>query len=499
MPTLEHENASERLAVGSASPFARVCKRGISRKKPHYLKIAESIRDSIRQRKLLPGEPLPSSRSLAKIMGVNRNTAIAALGELVAEGWITTKTKSLHRVSKELPSFYFKVGAAPASDAGRIKHEWRFVRSPTLPQIITVAPPQFDFSSGSPDPRLFPQKEFVSHIHDALRLGRRLIEYGDTEGHAPFLAELRTYLRRVRSLTDCEVMVTHGAQEAVFLISQLLLTQGAQVGVEALGYRPVLESFRAAGAELNPIRIDREGVDPNDLERLLRKKRIALLYLTPHHQYPTTAVMPVARRMQVYKLACEYGVPIIEDDYDNEFHYRSLPIAPLASNDVAGRVIYVSSFSKGFSAAVRLGFIAAPKPVIDRLCMLKQLVSRQNDPLVQDALARWMRLGGFERHLRRNRRACEERRDAMHNCLLAARAKRPDWHWNLPDGGTAFWVETAADTSLLAERARARGVFISPEAYFHPEGTAGTGMRLGFARHTPAEIEKGIDLLLSLA
>jgi GntR family transcriptional regulator / MocR family aminotransferase len=468
-------------------------------KKAPYLRIAGAIREAIRQGQLRSGESLPSSRSLSASIGVHRHTIMTALDELVAEGWLQAVPRSAYRVSETLPEAYFEA-ERPRSPAKRARsHSWSIARDIALPPVNEVEKMRYNFRSGIPDLRLFPHLEFKACLSEAIRRsGPRLMEYGAVEGHPPFVRELKTYLRRMRALTDREVIVTHGSQEAIFLIGQLLLNTGDQVAVEALGYPPAFAALRAAGAELLPIRVDAEGLNTDDLERVLRNQqgRVKLIYVTPLHQYPTTVTLPMARRLRLYELACRYGVPILEDDYDHEYHYRCNPLAPLASEDPEGRILYVSTFSKVFSPAARLGFMAVPAALAPKLSNLKRLVSRQNELLTQDALARWMRSGGFERHLRRTRRHYEARRDVLAACLEKARSQGADLCWQLPDGGMAIWVETGLNAERVAESARAQGIYISHAAEFSLGPPKPNGFRLAFARQTPAEIRQGMDLLL---
>lgn len=468
------------------------------RKQALYLKIAEAIREAIRNGQIKPNETLPSSRALAQSTGVHRHTVMSALDELVVEGWLIAKQRSAYQVVGTVPSRFFEVKKA-ARIGKKEEHTFRFARDLELPPLVSLSEIKFNFKGGTPDLRLFPHQEFKSCLSDSLkRGGAKLMEYGDVEGYGPFVAELKTYLRRVRGLSDREMIVTHGSQEAIFLIGQLLLGPGDRVAVEQLGYPPAFAALRATGAELVPIRMDQEGLDPEHLEACLRRGGIRLIYITPLHQYPTTVSLSLSRRMRLYDLAVKYGVPILEDDYDHEYHYRCQPIAPLAVDDPAGLILYVSTFSKVFSPSARLGYMAVPRQLVSRMKSLKQVVSRQNNLLHQDALTRWMRSGGFERHLRRTRRCYEERRDTLIDCLEVAKAKGVELSWAVPDGGMAVWVNTPFDSAKIAEKAKSFGIYIGHEAEFQVEKVCGkgNGIRLGFARQNPKEISGGMELFV---
>ncbi|HEU5399583.1 MAG TPA: PLP-dependent aminotransferase family protein, partial [Gammaproteobacteria bacterium] len=375
--------------------------------RPGYLRIAEALRSAIQQGMVKPGERLPSTRVLAAELGVHRHTMSAAMDELVAEGWLDAGERRAHRVAEVLPSEFFKPkGRAKSSPFDRgIK--WRFARDA---RECFCGPERYEdyryvFQSGLPDLRLFPYDEFRTCMAETLRVSATATAgYGDPAGHPVFMERLQEYLRRMRALTDRRIIVTHGAQEAIFLVAQLLIGAGQKVAVETPGYPAAWDAFRAAGGDIVPVKVDQDGMDPEALEAAIAEQRIHLIYLTPHHQYPTTVTLPAARRLRIYELACRHQIPILEDDYDHEFHFRSQPIAPMASTDPCGLVIYISTLSKVMFPSMRIGFLAVPEALYHPLASLRTIITRQNSTLVQDAVARWMDGGGFERHLRRMRR-----------------------------------------------------------------------------------------------
>jgi GntR family transcriptional regulator / MocR family aminotransferase len=188
---------------------------------------------------------------------------------------------------------------------------------------------------------------------------------------------------------------------------------------------------------------------------------------------------------------------ILEDDYDHEYHYRSQPLPPLAASDPESLVIYLSTFSKVLFPSARIGFIAIPKELYGPFRNFRRILTRQNDSLLQDAVARWMRQGGFERHLRRMRRTYEERRNCLVDCLPGADDESlcPG---GIPDGGMALWMDTGRDSHIVAERAARRGVEVAPEVRFQMKPAIGRHLRLGFANQTPQEISAAMAILLEV-
>ncbi|MBI3890547.1 MAG: PLP-dependent aminotransferase family protein [Candidatus Wallbacteria bacterium] len=468
--------------------------------RPAYLRIADAMRAAIREGRARPGEAVPSTRAIAGRADCHRHTVMAALEELVAEGWLVARRGQAYRVSRELPERYFSPARDRLARPAARGAPWRFVREASEGPHAAAENFEYRFQSGLADLRMFPFAELRSHLSDVLR--RRspaALGYGDPAGHPRFIDALTVYLRRVRAVEPGGVVVTHGSQEAIFLIGQLLLAPGDRVAVERLGYRPAWDALATAGATLETVEIDEQGIDPESLERLCRRRRIRLLYVTPLHQYPTTATLPVARRMALYEVAARHGVPILEDDYDHEFHYRCEPLPPMAADDPAGIVLYVSTFSKVLYPSARLGFLAAPRVAADRLSKLRRILTRQSDSLLQEAVARWMEDGGVERHMRRMRRAYEQRRDAMALALEGHRAGGLELDWTVPDGGMALWLRIPGRSSAVARAAAAAGVYVQPEEAFQLSPRPGRHLRLGFANQSPSEIEAGLALLMAAA
>lgn len=469
-------------------------------KRPSYLRIAEGLRHAIQSGRLKPGERLPSCRRLASMLSVHRHTVAAAAGELVAEGWLMGGERRTHKVAAVLPSEFFRSRTGGSAPRGPRPLKWRLVRNADAIRfgLGRGRDCHYVFAGGVPDLRRFPYDEFRACLVEALRRApARLAGYGDPAGHPEFIEQLSLYLRRVRALTDRRILVTHGSQEAIFLSAQLLLRPGDKVAVEELGFPPAWDAFRAAGAELVGVRLDANGMLPDALEKVLSREPVRLIYLTSHHQHPTTVTLPIERRVRIYELASRNDVPIVEDDYDHEFHFRSQPIAPLASCDPCQLVIYTSTLSKIMFPSIRIGFMAVPEAIHQPLVNLRAVMTHQNNVILQDAVARWIGSGGFERHLRRMRRVYQERRDALVDALSAGRSAGLPLHWSVPDGGMALWLNCGVNSDAVVREAKARKVLVTPESNYQLAGTrGGTHLRLGYASQTPQEIRAGTDLLL---
>lgn len=461
---------------------------------PKYQRLAKGIRTSIKEGHLKPGDILPSTRELSKLFKFDRHTVMNAFRELISEGWIEAQEKIRYRVVETLPSTFLQPRATIRRDFQPRSSIIELARPVAMGDYQNATNFKHSFPSGFPDPRLFPLKEFKSYLYDSLK-SSDVLGYGNPIGESGLLEQISIYLRRIRNVGERTIVVTNGSQEAIFLLSQLLIKPGDFVAVEALGYPPAIEALRFAGARIVSVPVDEEGIVTEYLEKQIKQKKIRMIYVTPLHQYPTTVTLSARRRLHLYELAYKHGILILEDDYDHEFHYKSQPVAPLASFDPGGLVMYVSTFSKILFPSARLGFMAVPPAIGKEIAKLKRISSRQNEQILQKALSLWMISGGFERHLGRVRRAYELRLKTMDEILSEIKMDHPKISWNIPDGGMALWLNTGENSSSLAMRAREKKILLHPEKNFLLDSKDGTHLRLGFSGQTPAENIAGLKAL----
>lgn len=463
---------------------------------PTFLRIARTVTADIQRGRLKPGARLPSSRALAVSLEVHRNTVLAAYRELAAEGWIVTRPAGGTFVSEQLPETRPRrfARAAPREE---VPARLGFDIGPAAPRLDVLPPPPgvLAFASGLPDLRLVPVAELSRAYRRALRrAGPSLLGYGDPRGEPRMRAAIATMLADVRGLaaTDSTVLITRGSQMALDLCAKTLLSPGDLVAVEALGYGPAWAALRSTGARLTPVPVDGGGVRTEVLAALLRRERVRALYLTPHHQYPTTVVLAPGRRMEILRLAAEHRVAVIEDDYDNEFHYAGRPVLPLASADRAGVVLYIGTLSKILAPGLRIGFLVAPEPFLVRAAALRVTMDRQGDRAVEHAVAEMLEDGDVQRHARRMRAVYATRREALAEAL--ARHLAGALTFDLPPGGMAIWtkVDEGIDVEAWAERAAHHRVAFSTARRFTFDGKPRSFLRLGFASLTEAEIETGV-------
>jgi GntR family transcriptional regulator / MocR family aminotransferase len=448
--------------------------------RPAYHRIADAVRDSLRSGALEKGSLIPSTRELGKQLGFHRHTITRALEELVAEGWLEVEPGRGYRVATNLPKELNQQAA-----------DWPDF--PVLQGIGAELSDSYAFPSGKPDLRIFPKDEFFKILRKNLRQAdpEELLGYSDPAGSRTFRKQLQTYLARMRGLSRGQLMVTHGSQEAIFLLGQLFgKGERRTVCVERMGYPPAWDALRLSGLELVGLDVDEQGVDVDALERRAQHDPPALLYLTPLHQYPTTATLSIERRRKLLRVVQQHQIPVIEDDYDHEFHYFGRPVLPLAGEDESGLVVYVSTFSKLVYPSARLGFCLIPEALLEPLCRLKRSTTRQNDLLLQETMASWMKSGGLDRHLRRMRKVYSERLEHLSDGL-----RRLGIQHLKPRGGMSVWCDLGPGSKDVLKRAAELGLYLRSAHYYQLDGTACDHLRLGFASMTCKEIDKGLDIL----
>jgi GntR family transcriptional regulator/MocR family aminotransferase len=235
------------------------------------------------------------------------------------------------------------------------------------------------------------------------------------------------------------------------------------------------------------------------LERLISRRPIRAVYVTPHHQFPTTVTLSGPRRLELLSLAAQQRFAVIEDDYDHEFHYTGRPVLPMASIDRAGVVVYVGTLSKVLAPGLRLGFIAAPTDLIDQLVAYRSFADLHGDHVLESAIAQLLEEGLIQRHVRKTRRAYRSRLDTLATALRQQLGDFLTFHE--PSGGTAIWVRTRSARTMAqwARAARDRGVLFDAGAAFALEGAAISGARLGFACLTDDELGRAVRGLAAAA
>ncbi len=469
---------------------------------PLFVRIATALMNEIRRGRLRPGDGLPGTRTLAQTLDVHRSTVVAAYAELTAQGWVATRPGGATFVADTSPDVTprrfsrgakSRVGVPTTTSFELGKERCALAQAPESKRGDVY------LWGGSPDLRLVPTDLLArAYRRAAVREGRTLFGYGANPlGHVRLRAAIAALVSESRGLGAGidSVMVTRGSQMALYLIARSLIQPGDVVAVESLHYPNAINVFRRAGAEVVPLPLDEQGLDVQALEGLVCQRQVRLVYITPHHQYPTTVTLSPARRVSLLEIARRERIAVIEDDYDQEFHYDGRPVMPLASSDSAGNVIYVGTLAKVLAPGLRLAFVVAPPALLERLAAERVLVERQGDAVLERSIAELFEDGAVQRHARRMKRIYQARRDAFCNAVDEYLATVVQYR--KPGGGITLWASVAGDVDVAKWQANSarRGVHFQIGSQFTVDGAYCGAVRFGFAALNEDEARAALETL----
>ncbi len=450
--------------------------------------LVEQTRQAILTRRLSAGTRLPASRTLAAELGISRNVIVAAFDELISEGYLEGRVGSGTYVTNDLPSAPGRTLAAPVGMPRWLRHEQRIAA--TTPPLARDA---IDFRLGTPTITPLPLDVWRRAWRDALDV-LPPTQYGPVAGDPDLRAAIAGYLGRARGIA-CgadDVIVTAGAAQALDLIARATLAPGDTVGMEEPGYPEARNLFLAQQAHLLPVPVDDDGLRVDCL--LTGPTAPLLLYVTPSHQYPLGARLPVARRMALLAWAAANDSLIIEDDYDSEFRFDAPPLPALAGLDETGHVAYIGTFSKVLTPSLRAGYLVAPQPLRARIVGLMQLTARLTPWPVQRALTHFLVSGDLERHIRRMRRHYAAKRAALHDALAPV---APLARLQGLEAGLHAYLELRPDldAATIIARAAARGVIVYPLGDYYIGAPDRCGILLGYGGLTCDDVVRGTCIL----
>mgnify|MGYP003471927461 CR=1 FL=1 len=468
---------------------------------PLYQQIKTYLRQGILSGSLAPDTRLPASRQLAQDLGVNRITVENAYAELEAEGLVFSKLGSGTYV---LPPD--SLSSLSPNNPGDSWPLWQqSIQSKTIRSSLsddrlqaTRHPHPISFASGIGDANLFPAEDFRKVLQTVMRRdGIAALDYGEHNGHAPLRESIAHILASQGIQTRPEnILITAGSQQALSLVAQLLLKPGDVILVESPTYSGALDLFRALDFKVVGIPVDGQGMQVEELEKLLQQHHPKLIYTIPNFHNPTGTCLTGPRRRQLLVLADRYNVPILEDDFVGDLRYEGRTQPALKALDPGGRVIYVSTFSKMLMPGLRVGFLAAEGPIYDCLVNFKRVNDLATSTLVQRALEAYVTVGRYQAHLRRSCQIFRRRRDVM---LSAIQRYLPAGvRFDPPQGGLFIWLQLPKnlDSEKLLPLAWEEGLDFAPGNGFFPDGMNSTGwLRLNFVAQAPDQINEGIKRL----
>jgi GntR family transcriptional regulator/MocR family aminotransferase len=479
-----------------ASAFCPVLALDRRSGKPLHKQVYEAFCGAILGRNLRSGQRVPSSRALASELRVSRIPVLSAYSQLLAEGYFEARSGSGTFVSSSLPDQRASLDRGndtrqPTRSGCRLVSK----RSMLLPSYRPA--PWTNkwgaFIVGQPAFEHFPFQIWSSLVNRHVRNIRvTSLHYGDPMGSESFRDTVAGYLRTTRAVS-CDagqIMIVSGSQQALDLCVRVLCDPGNKVWIEEPGYWLARHVFTMAGCRLVPVAVDEEGLDVAAGMKRSRKARAA--FVTPSHQFPLGVTMSASRRLQLLDWAYGSGSWIIEDDYDNEYRYESMPIASLQGLDRHSRVIYIGTFSKTLFPSLRLGYIVVPPDLVDRFVAARQAMDVYPSHLYQAVLHDFIREGHLARHIRRMRLIYSERR----NVLVEALRREFSTSIQILGAEAGMQLVVALPKGLrdrsVSRQAACQDLWLWPLSVCYSEKVLRQGLILGFGSTAPSEIPKAV-------
>jgi DNA-binding transcriptional MocR family regulator len=464
---------------------------------PIYRQLIRHIRAQIESGTLNAGTRLPASRDLAHQLNISRISVVNAYAELRAEGFLSAHAgrgtfiagdNNGNGVAPAPMPTPANATEAPTTPDRSIREMMRMARKPGI----------ISFAQGSPPGDFFP----VGHLRDALntvldRDGSRALGYEIAEGYGPLRSSVRDYVSAlgIRCSAD-QVLITGGAQQAIDLVVQALLSEGDMLVAENPTYLGMIDIVRTRRVQIHGISMDEDGIRLDMLENFILDNHPKLIYVMPSFHNPTGVVMPLHRRRQLLNLANDYHIPVLEDGVYHELRFEGENIPPLKALDETGIVLHTSGFTKMLLPGIRIGYVISDSTHYERLVRVKQAADISTPGLNQRAIHLLLERGIMAQQLERNNRELRRRRDVA----LGAAAKHlpPGSYWNAPSGGLYLWVQlpksgpTAAELYITAIH---MGVAYAIGNVFYTNGCGSHRMRINYGAQKPSDIEEGFKRL----
>ena len=468
--------------------------------KPLYRQIYEGFRNAIVERRLHAGQRISSTRSLAAELRISRIPVLNAFDQLLAEGYVESRTGSGTFVAASLPDGLSRPALRAAGNKAPLRFLNRVIaRRPEAllkeepdPWLKGIGP----FNVGQPPVDRFPVRVWSRLVaRHSRRLDASLLHYGNPMGLPRLREAVAAYLRAARAVR-CEaeqIMIVSGSQQALELSARVLLDEDSPVWVEEPGYFGARKILALSGARLVPVPVDDQGLDVSSGIRRFPRPRA--VFVTPSHQFPLGVTMGASRRLQLLDWARHSGSWIIEDDYDSEYRYGNLPIASLQGLDRDSRVLYVGTFTKIVFPSIRLGYIVLPPDLVAPFTEVRRAMDMSSPTFPQAVLADFILDGHFTSHIRRTRQLCRERRDAL---IEAIRREFGRALQVLGDEAGMFLVLTLpagwSDREIALSAAR-EGLWVAPLSDFYLERAARQGLVLGYGGTKVEDVGRAVEHL----
>lgn len=468
---------------------------------PLHRQLYEELRRAILTGRLLPRQRIPSTRELAKSLGISRTTVTQSYEQLLSEGYLETFVGSGTFVCAQLPDDLLH--STPVEEAQKMtpppiklskygislgKTNFSLMKEPDTP---------ISFRYGRPAFELFPMQVWRKLVSRHCRADSNWLDYSsDPLGYKPLREAIARYLSRVRAV-QCEpdqVLITNGTQQALYLVMRLLLDPGETMALEDPGYLSARRIFLSQGAKLLPIAVDESGLVVKELANY-STEAIKLVYVTPSHQFPTGAILSLPRRLELLAWAQQTGALIVEDDYDSEYRYGDRPIPALQGLDQSDSVLYVGTFSKVLFPSLRIGYLVLPQRLVSLFARAKWLSDRQLPLLEQQVLTDFIEEGHLESHIRKMRSHYDRLRQVLVQALNAHFGQRATILGE--NAGIHLMVRLHTDFSdeEIIQRAASVGVGMMSAQPFYLNAKCKREFIFGYGELTEQQLQDGIHRL----
>ena len=460
---------------------------------PLYRQIYDQIRAMILDGQILPGAKLPPSREIGAKFRVARVTVTAAYDQLQAEGFVYSRVGAGTFVSELDHLFHEESELSEKYSPSLSTWGQRVLDIGTLDERnVPVGRRMIDFGFGRSFPHIFPYDIWRRLLARYLSTDDTMLShYGSVAGFYPLRQAVAGYLNRQRGV-NCsadQVIIVSGMQQALDLLSRLLLNSGDEVLVETPGYSGAFQLFKTFGVRLRAIPVDEDGFP---VDRIPANSQARLAFVTPSNQFPRGGTMPLPRRLALLKWARETDALVFEDDYDGELRYSGRPISALQGLDRDHRVIYLGTFSKVLFPALRLGYVVLPSSLVDPFHQAMRLVDRGAPTLTQAAVADFINEGHFERHLQRLRKEYGQRRRSLVQVIEENLGDSVKYSRVEAGLHVMLFLPPGIDEDVLIREVARLGVGVYPGKPYHLERPVHPSILLGFSGLNSDEICEGV-------
>jgi GntR family transcriptional regulator/MocR family aminotransferase len=469
---------------------------------PLHRQIYDAYRSAIVKGRLRPRQRIPSTRVLAIELGVSRFPVLNAYAQLLAEGYIESRVGAGTVVSTSLPDQLtssrptgVRFAATRSGPRPVARRASIFAPGKSFPWLGGWGA----FGVGQVASDQFPLHLWANLVARRCRnMDAKSFHYGDQKGSRALREAIASYLRTARSL-HCEaeqIMVVSGSQQALEISARVLLDPGSRVWMEDPGYRLAADVLALAGCHLVPVPVDMKGMDvAAGIERCREARAV---FVTPSHQFPLGVTMNASRRLRLLDWAQTSGAWVIEDDYDSEYRYGSMPVAALQGLDANARVIYIGTFSKVLFPSLRLGYIVIPPDLVDRFLAIRRAMDLGPPGLHQEVLADFINEGHFARHIRRMRVLYRDRRRALVDSIREELGPMVEMLGDEAGMHLAVTLRQGSRDVEIAERAARQKLWIWPLSPSYIGKAPRQGFILGFGSATTTEIPNAVRKLRNL-